>query len=175
MIANPKAKCEDNTDSQTKNPTSNLPFFTPSPLSSVFKNSPSVGAKRGSRSRSRPFPPPSPAKHIKELLARRHGSGKPNQVPIPENEEGEREGEVVDVNREFGYSKQFVGNYEIGEEVGRGHFGFTCKAKAKKGSLKGRNVAVKIIPKSKVCIFIITIITISFFSSLLKLYNSMFF
>ncbi|XP_004144329.1 CDPK-related kinase 1 [Cucumis sativus] len=149
VIANPKAKCEDNTDSQTKNPTSNLPFFTPSPLSSVFKNSPSVGAKRGSRSRSRPFPPPSPAKHIKELLARRHGSGKPNQVPIPENEEGEREGEVVDVNREFGYSKQFVGNYEIGEEVGRGHFGFTCKAKAKKGSLKGRNVAVKIIPKSK--------------------------
>lgn len=154
MIANPKAKCEeDNTDSQTRNPTPNLPFFTPSPLSSVFKNSPSVGTKRRSRSRSRPFPPPSPAKHIKELLARRHGSGKPNQVAIPENEEGE--GEVVEVNREFGYSKQFVGNYEIGEEVGRGHFGFTCKAKAKKGSLKGRNVAVKIIAKAKVCIFII--------------------
>ncbi|XP_023543084.1 CDPK-related kinase 1-like [Cucurbita pepo subsp. pepo] len=143
VTANPKAKCEDNADSHTRNSPSNFPFFTPSPLSSVFKNSPSGGAKR----RSRPFPPPSPAKHIKELLARRHGSAKPNQAPIPE--EGNGDSEVVEVNREFGYSKQFVAHYEIGEEVGRGHFGFTCRAKAKKGSLKGRHVAVKIIPKSK--------------------------
>ncbi|CAK9319705.1 unnamed protein product [Citrullus colocynthis] len=148
LKANPKAKCEDITDPQTTNSPSNLPFFTPSPLSSVFKNSPSGGTKRRSRSRSRPFPPPSPAKHIKELLARRHGSGKPNEAPIPENEDGDGE-EFVEVNTEFGYSKEFVGNYEIGEEVGRGHFGFTYKAKAKKGSLKGRNVAVKIIAKSK--------------------------
>ncbi|XP_022967753.1 CDPK-related kinase 1-like [Cucurbita maxima] len=143
VTANPKAKCEDNADSHTRNSPSNFPFFTPSPLSSVFKNSPSGGAKR----RSRPFPPPSPAKHIKELLARRHGSAKPNQAPIPE--EGNGDSEVVEVNREFGYSKQFVAHYEIGEEVGRGHFGFTCRAKAKKGSLKGQHVAVKIILKSK--------------------------
>lgn len=152
LKANPKAKCEDITDPQTTNSPSNLPFFTPSPLSSVFKNSPSGGTKRRSGSRSRPFPPPSPAKHIKELLARRHGSGKPNEAPIPENEDGDGE-EFVEVNREFGYSKEFVGNYEIGDEVGRGHFGFTYKAKAKKGSLKGRNVAVKIIAKSKVYTF----------------------
>ena len=40
-----KAKFEEYIDSQTKNPTSNLPFFTPSLLSSVFKNSPSVGTR----------------------------------------------------------------------------------------------------------------------------------
>ena len=52
----------------------------------------------------------------------------------------------------FGYSKQFYTKYELGDEVGRGHFGYTCSAKAKKGDLKGQEVAIKVIPKSKVCI-----------------------
>ncbi|XP_022153941.1 CDPK-related kinase 1-like [Momordica charantia] len=134
LIANPRAKCEERDDSR------NSPsFYSPSPVSSLFKNSPS-----NSRHRRRPFPPPSPAKHIKELLARRHGCAKPNQAAIPEDGEGEGE-----VNKNFGYSKQFLGNFEVGEEVGRGQFGFTCRAMAKKGNLKGRNVAVKIIPKPK--------------------------
>jgi hypothetical protein len=34
--------------------------------------------------------------------------------------------------------------------VGRGHFGYTCSAKFKKGERKGQQVAVKVIPKSKV-------------------------
>ncbi|KAF2288393.1 hypothetical protein GH714_007226 [Hevea brasiliensis] len=50
----------------------------------------------------------------------------------------------------FGFSKQFASHYELGEEVGRGHFGYTCSAKAKKGNMKGQDVAVKVIPKSKV-------------------------
>jgi serine/threonine protein kinase len=93
----------------------------------------------------RPFPPPSPAKHIRALLARRHGSVKPNEASIPEGSESD-----IALDKNFGFSKQFVSHYELGEEVGRGHFGYTCSAKAKKGSLKGQDVAVKVIPKSKV-------------------------
>ncbi|XP_062101551.1 uncharacterized protein LOC133807316 [Humulus lupulus] len=45
--------------------------------------------------------------------------------------------------------KHFGANYELGEEMGRGHFRYTRSAKAKKGSMKGQDVAVKVIPKSK--------------------------
>ncbi|ONK75648.1 uncharacterized protein A4U43_C03F19090 [Asparagus officinalis] len=37
----------------------------------------------------------------------------------------------------------------MGEEVGRGHFGYTCLAKFRKGEMKGEKVAVKVIPKVK--------------------------
>ncbi|KAJ3686868.1 hypothetical protein LUZ61_016032 [Rhynchospora tenuis] len=37
----------------------------------------------------------------------------------------------------------------MGEVVGRGHFGYTCVAKSKKGDLKGEEAAVKVIPKAK--------------------------
>ncbi|GKV37489.1 hypothetical protein SLEP1_g45516 [Rubroshorea leprosula] len=39
--------------------------------------------------------------------------------------------------------------YELKEEVRRGHFGYTCSTKFKKGELKGQQVAVKVIPKAK--------------------------
>ncbi|KAK1315983.1 CDPK-related kinase 7 [Acorus calamus] len=68
----------------------------------------------------RPCPPPSPAKHIKTLLARRHGSVKPNEATIPEGEEANAE---LGLDKSFEFSKQFNSNYELGEEVGRGHFG----------------------------------------------------
>ncbi|KAK6160758.1 hypothetical protein DH2020_004139 [Rehmannia glutinosa] len=92
----------------------------------------------------RPFPPPSPAKHIKAVLARRHG--KPNGAVIPE---GKEVAEGAGLDKSFGFSKNFYSKYELGEEVGRGHFGYTCKAKFKKGELKGQEVAVKVIPKTK--------------------------
>jgi hypothetical protein len=38
----------------------------------------------------------------------------------------------------------------MGDEVGRGHFGYTCAATVKKGARKGESVAVKVIPKAKV-------------------------
>ncbi|KAL0396679.1 UNVERIFIED_CONTAM: CDPK-related protein kinase [Sesamum calycinum] len=94
----------------------------------------------------KPFPPPSPAKHIKAVLARRHGSVKPNEAAIPE---GKEVAEKTGLDKSFGFSKNFYSKYELGEEVGRGHFGYTCKAKFKKGELKGQEVAVKVIPKAK--------------------------
>lgn len=132
-----------------------FPFYSPSPAHYLFsKKSPAppstTAAKSGGstpgRLFKRPFPPPSPAKHIKSLLLRRHGSVKPNAAAIPEGEEGEG----ADLDKSFGFSKQFTSRYEIGEEVGRGHFGYTCSATGKKGELKGQRVAVKVIPKSKV-------------------------
>nr|GME11028.1 CDPK-related kinase 5-like [Ipomoea batatas] len=127
-----------------------FPFYSHSPAHYLFsKKSPATTAKSGGstpgRLFKRPFPPPSPAKHIKSLLLRRHGSVKPNAAAIPEGEEGEG----ADLDKSFGFSKQFTSRYEIGEEVGRGHFGYTCSATGKKGELKGQRVAVKVIPKSK--------------------------
>lgn len=80
-------------------------------------------------------------------LAKRHGSAKPKEGPIPEDgtEEVERQ-----LDKNFGYAKNFGAKYELGTEVGRGHFGYTCSATAKKGEIKGQLVAVKIIPKAKV-------------------------
>ncbi|MED6218810.1 CDPK- kinase 7 [Stylosanthes scabra] len=92
----------------------------------------------------RPFPPPSPAKHIRALLARKHGSVKPNEASVPEGSECE-----VGLDKSFGSSKQFLVHYELGEEVGHGHFGYTCSVKGKKGTFKGHEVAVKVIPKAK--------------------------
>ncbi|KAL2893355.1 CDPK-related kinase 3 [Bienertia sinuspersici] len=100
----------------------------------------------------RPFPPPSPAKHIKASLAKRLGNTKqqPKEGPIPEvgsggggNEGGQH------LDKTFGYAKNFGAKYELGKEVGRGHFGHTCSATAKKGELKDQVVAVKIISKAK--------------------------
>ncbi|CAN6466366.1 unnamed protein product [Victoria cruziana] len=93
----------------------------------------------------RPFPPPSPAKHIKAALAKRQGPAKPKEGPIPEDG-GEAE---QPLDKSFGYSKNFAAKYELGKEVGRGHFGHTCSARARKGEIKGQLVAVKIISKAK--------------------------
>ncbi|CAH2058569.1 unnamed protein product [Thlaspi arvense] len=126
---------------------SGFPFYSPSPLPSLFKSSPALSSSLSStplRIFKRPFPPPSPAKHIRAFLARRHGSAKPNEVSIPEGKECE-----IGLDKSFGFSKNFSSHYEIDGEVGRGHFGYTCSAKGKKGSLKGQEVAVKVIPKSK--------------------------
>jgi serine/threonine protein kinase len=71
---------------------------------------------------------------------------KPNEAAIPEGSETGGEG----LDKSFGFSKHFGNKYELGDEVGRGHFGYTCQAKFKKGELKGQQVAVKVIPKAKV-------------------------
>ncbi|XP_031482442.1 CDPK-related kinase 7-like [Nymphaea colorata] len=145
----PKLEVGTKLDSQAGKP-AKIPLYSPSPLYSFFKNSPpystptSTANSTPSRFFKRPFPPPSPAKHIKALLARRHGSVKPNAPSIPEGSECE-----LGLDKSFGFSKQFDSKYELGEEVGRGHFGFTCTAKVKKGELKGQEVAVKVIPKAK--------------------------
>ncbi|XP_062092003.1 CDPK-related kinase 5-like [Humulus lupulus] len=129
-----------------------FPFYSPSPAHYLKKSSP---APAGSKSASstprrffrRPFPPPSPAKHIRAVLARRHGK-KASATAIPE-EEGDEDENGVELDKRFGFSKEFTNRLEVGDEVGRGHFGYTCSARFKKGERKGQNVAVKVIPKSK--------------------------
>ncbi|WOK93327.1 hypothetical protein Cni_G02024 [Canna indica] len=131
---------------------------TPSPAHSLFssKKSPSVASEGGGSATATPrrffklpFPPPSPAKHIRAVLARRHGSVKPNEAAIPEDEGEEGRG-GAGLDKNFGFLKGFASKYEIGEEVGRGHFGYTCTAKIKKGDGKDQPVPVKVIPKAKV-------------------------
>ncbi|KAL3604261.1 hypothetical protein D5086_005120 [Populus alba] len=99
----------------------------------------------------RPFPPPSPARHIAASLVKRLGGrGKPREGPIPEHGgvEAEQQQEQS-LDKSFGYSKNFGAKYELGKEIGRGHFGHTCSARVKKGELKDEAVAVKIISKAK--------------------------
>ncbi|KAK8916746.1 CDPK-related kinase 3 [Platanthera zijinensis] len=100
----------------------------------------------------RPFPPPSPAKHIKASLAKRFGTAKQKEGTLVKEDAGAvgtvPEGERP-LDKNFGYGKNFGAKYELGKEVGRGHFGHTCTAKVKKGDIKGHIVAVKIISKAK--------------------------
>lgn len=106
----------------------------------------------------KPFPPPSPAKHIRASL-RKLGQKKksPREGPIPEDaaaavEEAEQQQlqQHHALDKNFGYNKNFGAKYELGKEVGRGHFGHTCYAKGRKGELKDLPLAVKIISKAKV-------------------------
>ncbi|KAK7307609.1 hypothetical protein VNO77_40830 [Canavalia gladiata] len=120
-----------------------FPFYSPSPAHYLFSKKSPASPRRFFK---RPFPPPSPAKHIRAVLARRHGSVKPNEATIPEGGEAEA---VAGLDKNFGFSKHFGNKYDLGDEVGRGHFGYTCVAKFKKGELKGQQVAVKVIPKAK--------------------------
>ncbi|ONM05192.1 CDPK-related kinase 3 [Zea mays] len=121
--------------------------------------SPATSASTPRRFFRRPFPPPSPAKHIKASLARRLGHRSPAsasqvprppvEVPIPEQGAGGA-GEVErELDKSFGYDRHFAAKYELGKEVGRGHFGHTCLARARKGDMRGQVLAVKVISKAK--------------------------
>ncbi|KAF9669116.1 hypothetical protein SADUNF_Sadunf14G0074600 [Salix dunnii] len=123
-----------------------------SPLPAGVSPSPA----RGSTPRRffrRPFPPPSPAKHIAASLVKRlGGGGKPKEGPIPEHagvEADQQQQQQQSLDKSFGYSKNFGAKYDLGKEIGRGHFGHTCSATVKKGERKDQTVAVKIISKAK--------------------------
>ncbi|CAI9086946.1 OLC1v1020888C1 [Oldenlandia corymbosa var. corymbosa] len=126
------------------------PFQSPYPAG--VRPSPSPARTPGRKFRW-PFPPPSPAKPIMSAILKRRGgtaTGKPKEGPIPEDHGGEEnEGGERPLDKSFGYPKNFAAKYELGKEVGRGHFGHTCWAKGKKGELKNQPVAVKIISKAK--------------------------
>lgn len=131
-----------------------FPFYTPSPANSFFsKKSPySDGRASATVTPSRffkPFIPPSPAKHIRAFLARRHGLVKSDGASIPGGDGDADLGSAVALDKNFGFLKGFASKYELGEEVGRGHFGYTCCATSRKGEPKGERVAVKVIPKAK--------------------------
>lgn len=122
----------------------------PSPLPAGVAPSPSRTPGRTPGRKFRwPLPPPSPAKPIMSAILRRRGPERAPEgpTPIPEEEgEGDRE---RGLDKSFGYGKNFGARFELGKEVGRGHFGHTCWAKGKKGELKGQAVAVKIVCKAK--------------------------
>ncbi|KAK8562923.1 hypothetical protein V6N13_018527 [Hibiscus sabdariffa] len=123
-----------------------LPMYTPSPAHPNKPKTPSTPLRFLRRS----FPPPSPAKHIRAVLRRRKSSKKAEKeagIAAETTEVDEEEG--VELDKRFGFSKELRSRLEVGEEVGRGHFGYTCSAKFKKGEFKGQQVAVKVIPKSK--------------------------
>ncbi|KAK3405379.1 hypothetical protein EUGRSUZ_K01649 [Eucalyptus grandis] len=69
-----------------------------------------------------------------------------NSLQQTTHEGGECE---IGLDKNFGFSNQFLAQYEMGKEIGGGGFGCTYSAKAKEGSLKGQEVAVKVLPKSK--------------------------
>ncbi|KAL4577398.1 hypothetical protein LXL04_013507 [Taraxacum kok-saghyz] len=118
-----------------------LALYTRGPAFYLFSRKPPPSpAKNGSQNPTvkrffrKAFQPLTRAQHMKAVLARRHGEGKDG---------------VARLNKSFGFSKHIRHKCEIGEEVGKGHFGHTHRAKFKKGEHKGQQVAVKIIPKSK--------------------------
>ncbi|KAL9415079.1 hypothetical protein AB3S75_043368 [Citrus x aurantiifolia] len=120
-----------------------FPLYTPSPAY-IFKKSPSGSNKGGNLTPMRVFRmPPSPAKHIKAVLRRRKSTKKSSA------EEGAPEEAAPELDKRFGFSKEVTSRLEVGEEVGRGHFGYTCTARYKKGEHKDQKVAIKVIPKSK--------------------------
>jgi len=69
--------------------------------------------------------------------------------PIPEDGSTMEESEDQSLDKNFGYNKNFGAKYDLGKEVGRGHFGHTCQAKGRKGELRDLPLAVKIIAKAK--------------------------
>jgi kinase len=50
----------------------------------------------------------------------------------------------------FGFNKGFAAKHDLGDEVGWGHFGYTCVATVKKGTRKRESVTIRAIPKAKV-------------------------
>ncbi|KAL9686506.1 hypothetical protein QQ045_023966 [Rhodiola kirilowii] len=129
--------------------------FTASPSPSPYPSGimPSPSPARATPRRFWPFPPPSPAKPILTML-RRRGRGKQQKQGTIQEDGGEEgvegaEGGTTTLDKTFDYAKNFGARFELGKEVGRGHFGHTCWAKGKKGELKGQPVAVKIISKDK--------------------------
>ncbi|CAN7138104.1 unnamed protein product [Brassica rapa subsp. narinosa] len=79
----------------------------------------------------------------------------------------------VGLNKSFGFSRHFSTHYEIDGQVGRGDLGYTCSAKGKKGSLKGQEVAVKVIHKAKVCFFYLLELLVDSLDSLLSVFQLM--
>ncbi|OIV96869.1 hypothetical protein TanjilG_08730 [Lupinus angustifolius] len=145
------------TDSDTKTPGRQTPVSSFSANSPFPSHLPAGVAPSPARTPGRkfrwPLPPTSPAKPIIEALMRRRGKkAKPRDSLIPEEQQGGGggggEGERT-LDKNFGYGKNFGAKFELGKEVGRGHFGHTCWAKGKKGELKEQSVAVKIISKAK--------------------------
>ncbi|KAJ0582931.1 putative protein kinase CAMK-CDPK family [Helianthus annuus] len=113
------------------------PFYSLSPIQSLLGIVKSPARPSGGGNTNTVFPPPSPAKHIMAVLMRRRR----RKDDDPEV--------VAGLDKRFGLKKRFKDEYEVGDEVGRGHFGYTVSATCKSGDHAGEKVAVKVIPKDK--------------------------
>ncbi|KAM5576454.1 hypothetical protein ABKV19_007362 [Rosa sericea] len=116
-----------------------------------------------SRFFKRPFSVPSPAKHMRALLARVLGFFKGKEqgsmtrlqksFGYVTGEQVKELGDQVEgrtgLDKSFGFSKNLIKMYELGSMVGFGHFSYTCRATFKKGKLEGHHAAVKVISKAK--------------------------
>ncbi|KAM3352261.1 hypothetical protein ACQJBY_023852 [Aegilops geniculata] len=91
------------------------------------------------------FPPPLFAKHIRALLPRRHAPSSPMRHPSPREPE-------LGLDKGFNFSKHFA-KYELGEEVGCGHFGYTCAAKAMNSEHKARTSPSRSSPRTSCACF----------------------
>lgn len=93
---------------------------TGSPLPAGIAPSPARSTPR--RFFRRPFPPPSPAKHIKASLVKRFGTAKPKEGTIVEDVAALAVSPEVErpLDKTFGYGKHFGAKYELGKEVGGG-------------------------------------------------------
>ncbi|CAI0447058.1 unnamed protein product [Linum tenue] len=121
-----------------------FPSYTPNPSRPASTPTPMQIFKK------KPFPPLSPAKHICAVLRLRKDKKKVKGDGGGGGEDNESEEvEGAELDKQFGFSKELASRLEVGEEVGRGHFGYTCSAKIRLGDRKGQQVAVKVIPKSK--------------------------
>ncbi|XP_071697897.1 CDPK-related kinase 5-like [Rutidosis leptorrhynchoides] len=118
---------------------STSPSHNKSPVKQVLgnKKSPTRLLSGNSTPKIGLFPPLSPAKHIMDVLRGRR----------PVTEDGHEV--TTGLDKRFGLSKRVWEQYEVGEEVGRGHFGYTVTATSKSGTNIGQKVAVKVIPKAK--------------------------
>ncbi|KAJ0823965.1 putative non-specific serine/threonine protein kinase [Helianthus annuus] len=119
------------------------PFYSLSPVQSllgILKSPARPPSGGGNTTPKKPeFPPPSPAKHIMAVLMRRRRRKDDDDSEV-----------VAGLDKRFGLKKRFKDEYEVGDEVGRGHFGYTVSATCKSGDHAGEKVAVKVIPKDKV-------------------------
>ncbi|XP_076955720.1 CDPK-related kinase 3-like [Bidens hawaiensis] len=150
QIQSPLPSSTNIVDNHNHKHTTSSPWSSPYPagVNAGVSPSPARSSTPGRRFFKRPFPPPSLAKHIKASIARRFGHPKPpREGPIPEDGAFEVELELLD--KKFGYGNDFGVKYELGKEIGRGHFGHTCYARDKNGELKDHPFAVKIISKVK--------------------------
>ncbi|OMO61219.1 hypothetical protein CCACVL1_23674 [Corchorus capsularis] len=94
----------------------------------------------------RPFQPLSLAKHIQALLLKRL-CAYPKLGSILEDSGSEP---AEELDKTFGYAKNFRAKYKLVKKLGRGFMGHVFYARGKKGELKDQPVAVKIIPKANI-------------------------
>ncbi|RVW57178.1 CDPK-related kinase 5 [Vitis vinifera] len=138
-----------------------FPFYSPSPAHYLFsKKSPARSPANLSSNSTpkrffkRPFPPPSPAKHIRAALARRHGSVKPNEAAIPEGNEA-AEG-VAGLDKALGFRSISGTSMRLGKRLGEAILGTPVQLGLKRVSLRVKMLPSRLYQRPRFGIFRMT-------------------